>query len=85
MGEMTSPCLTAEQRRALAMLATAGHNGVTQSLLTAHGFGVSVIAGLVNRGFATLTPEKVRAGSKSIEVSKVRVTDAGRDALAAEA
>jgi hypothetical protein len=27
--------LTAEQRRALAMLATSGHNGATQALLSA--------------------------------------------------
>jgi len=41
--------LTAKQRRALVMLATAGRNGVTQSLLTAHGFGVSIK--LVNKCF----------------------------------
>src|SRR5262249_37837786 len=33
---MTSPRLSAEQHRALAMLATAGRDGVTQSLLKAH-------------------------------------------------
>jgi hypothetical protein len=43
--------LTAKQRRALLMLATAGRNGVTQSLLTAHGFGVSIK--LVNKYFLT--------------------------------
>src|SRR5215813_6457266 len=43
-----SPRLSAEQHRALAMLATAGRDGVTQSLLKAHGFGVSFVAGLVN-------------------------------------
>jgi hypothetical protein len=45
---MTSPRLTAEQRRALAMLATAGRNGVARALLSAHGFDASLIAGLVN-------------------------------------
>jgi hypothetical protein len=34
----TAMSLTAERRRALAMLATAGHNDVTQALLSAHGF-----------------------------------------------
>ena len=43
---MTSPRLDAEQRRALAMLATAGRNGTTQALLSAHGFDASMIAGL---------------------------------------
>ncbi len=65
----------------LAMLATADRNGATQSLLTAHGFGVSMIAGLVNHGLATLTREQVKAGGKMIEVGRVRITAAGRDAL----
>lgn len=76
--------LSTDQRRALAMIATAGRNGVTQSLLTAHGFGVSMIAALVNRGLATLAHEKVRAGGKLVEVAKVRITDAGRDAAGGE-
>jgi hypothetical protein len=76
--------LTAEQRRALAMLATAGRNGATQALLSALGFDASMIAELVNRGLVTLTAEKVRAGGKLMAVAKARITDAGRDALAAE-
>jgi hypothetical protein len=76
--------LTAEQRRALAMLTSSGLNGASQTLLMAHGFCVSMIAGLVNRGLATLTREKVPAGSKLVDVGKVRITAAGRDALAAE-
>jgi hypothetical protein len=40
--------------RAIALLATAGRNGATRPLLTAHGFGVSMIAGLVNQGLATI-------------------------------
>jgi hypothetical protein len=76
--------LTAEQRRALTMLASAGPNGVSQALLMAHGFCVSMIAGLVKRGLATLTREKVRAGSGLVDVGNVRITAAGRDALAAE-
>jgi hypothetical protein len=74
--------LTAEQRRALAMLATAGRNGATQPLLTAHGFSVSMIAEVVNCGLLTLTPEKVRAGGRMVDAGKVRITDAGRTALA---
>ena len=72
--------LTMEQHRALTLLATAGRNGATQSLFAAHGFGVGVVAGLVNQGLATLTHEKVRAGSKLVEVAKVRITDARLDA-----
>ena len=75
---------TAEQRRALAMLMKAGTNGVSHTWLMAHGFSVSMIAGLVNREFATLTREKVRAGIRLVNVGRVRITAAGRDAVTAE-
>jgi len=73
--------LGADQRRALAMLATAP-NGVTQSLLTLYGFHASMVAELVGRGLASMTQEKVRAGSGLVEVVTIRITEAGRDALA---
>jgi hypothetical protein len=63
------------------MLADAGRNGVTQALLSAHGFDASMIAELVNHGLATLTAEKVRAGGKLIAVAKARITEAGRRAI----
>jgi hypothetical protein len=75
---MTELRLSADQRRALAMLATASQNGVTRAFLVAHGFGVSLIASLVNQGFATLTYENVRTAFKRIDVGKVMITDAGR-------
>jgi hypothetical protein len=81
---MTWPRLTAEQRLALAMLAGAGLNGSTQVLLSAHGFDASMIAGLVSQGLATLTAENVRADGKLVAVVQVRITEAGRDALAGE-
>jgi hypothetical protein len=74
--------LTADQRRALAMLATT--DGVAQALLSEHGFDASLIAELVNRGLATLTAEKVRAGGKLMADVKVRITEAGQAARAAE-
>jgi len=46
------------------------------------GFRSSMIAGLVEKGLATITREKVWAGAKLIEVAKVRITAAGREALA---
>ncbi len=73
-----------EQRRALAMLATAGRRGETQPFLVAHGFGDAMLTGLVNRGLLIMTREKIQAGGKMIEVTKVRITDAGRAAFAAE-
>jgi hypothetical protein len=75
--------LSAEQRRALAMLAISGHNGATQPFLVAHGFGDAMLTGLVYRGLLIMTREKIRAGGKMIEVTKMRITEAGRDALGA--
>jgi hypothetical protein len=76
--------LTAEQRRALAMLTSAGLDGASQAWLMAHGFCVSMIAGLVKCGLATLSHEKVRAGDRLVNVGNVRITAAGRNALTAE-
>ena len=42
--------LTAEQRRALIMLAAAGQNGVSRRLLSAHGLNAAMIRWLVNQG-----------------------------------
>jgi hypothetical protein len=77
--------LGVKQHHALAVLAATGPDGATQSLLTAHGCSVSLIAGLVKRGLATLTHEQVKTGGKLVEVARVRITQSGRDALAAEA
>jgi hypothetical protein len=76
---MSVPRLSIEQRRALVMLATAGRDGMTQSSLTALGFDATMIAGLVNKGFATQTLSRGRAGGKM--VSRVRIKATGRRAL----
>ena len=73
--------VSAEQRRALAMLKTAGRDGLTQPLLVAHGFCASMLVDLVNQGLATLTSSKVRADGKMIEVGRVRIKAAGRRAI----
>jgi hypothetical protein len=76
--------LSADERRALAMLASAGHSGVTQSLLTMYGFHPSIVAELIGRGLASMAQEKVRAAGGLVEVATIRITETGRDALAAE-
>ena len=73
-----------DSSRALAMLAAAGRNGLTLQLLAGCSFRADMIAALVDKGFATLTPEKVQVGGKMIEVAKVRITGSGRDSIAAE-
>jgi hypothetical protein len=73
--------LSAEQLRALRLLDDAGPRGATETLLAAHGFAVSLLVGLVRDGLATATPEMVPAGGQTIEVTRVRITGTGRDAL----
>ena len=78
---MTVTRLSAEQRRALATLASAGQNGATRPLLIARGVGVPMINALVSQGLATLTYEKVLAGGKLVDIAKVQITETGREAL----
>ena len=74
--------LGAEQHRALFFLTTAAVNGATHSLLAARGFSGAMISKMVNRGLVTVSLERFRAGGKMIKVRIVRITTAGRDALA---
>jgi hypothetical protein len=72
--------LSADQRRALGLLAGSSH-GCTEAILLAHGFTIEMLIVLVRDGFATATPEIVHAGRRPIEVVRVGITDAGRQAL----
>jgi hypothetical protein len=73
--------LNVEQRQALEMLAGSPH-GVTEDLLVlAHGFDGDMIAGLVRAKLATTQRETLRAGGESAKVIRIRITEAGRQAL----
>ena len=74
--------LTTEQRRALAVLADTGRDGAAEAIMAAR-FGVEVLAGLVHKGWASLDIEMVRAGGSAFEVVRMKITEAGRQALAA--
>jgi hypothetical protein len=74
--------LTAEQRRALALLAS-DERGAAEALMTAHGFRREMLAELVLAGFVTVVTEKMKAGAATIKVERYRITDDGRAALAA--
>jgi hypothetical protein len=50
----------------------------------AHGFDSDMIAGLVYSGLAMARRENMKAGSRAINVVRIRITGAGRDALAGE-
>jgi hypothetical protein len=70
------------QQRALVMLGAAGGNGLTQQFIAGCDLGADTVATFIEKGFASLTHEKVQGGNK---VSKVRITEAGRKALDREA
>ena len=55
-------------------------DGLTEALLIAQGFTVDQLVELIRAGLAT-TPERIRMGSREIEVARVRITDEGRQAV----
>ena len=78
---MTGPRLPPERRRMLKLLARSRH-GVNEELLVhSHGFRRPTIVGLVSAGLAATEREVVKAGAKTIEVVRVRITNAGREAI----
>ena len=74
--------VTSEQHRALALLADTPRGCLETALIDVEGFTVDALAELVRVGYVSLAPETVRAGGRKIEVARVRITDAGRRAIA---
>jgi hypothetical protein len=72
--------LTDDERRMLELLAGSA-NGVSETLLVTR-FTMDVMVGLVHERLATATLERTFIVGKPIEVTRVRITDAGRRALA---
>jgi len=81
---MTEPRLSAEECEALELLASDPQGATEELLVLAHGFDSDLIAGLVSAGLATARRETMKAGGRTIEVVRIRITAAGRDALTAE-
>jgi hypothetical protein len=76
------PGISAEQRRALKLLARIP-GGATEATLFAHGFWREMLAGLVLAGLATVTTTFVSAGGPAMRVDRYRITAAGRRAIEA--
>jgi hypothetical protein len=70
----------AAEKRALQLLAGAPH-GCTEATLRAHGFTVRQLARIVRAGFATASPEIVKAGGRTLSLLRLAITDLGRQAL----
>jgi hypothetical protein len=71
----------ATRRRALELL-EASIDGCTEAIMLAYGFKTELLVELVNAGFATASIERMVAGGRRIEVTRMRITGAGRRALA---
>ena len=50
--------------------------------MLAYGFKTELLIELINAGFATTSIERMVAGGRRIEVTRMRITAAGRRALA---
>ena len=53
-----------------------------KAILTAHGFTIDSLVELIRAGLATASAERMIAGSKSIGIARVRITEARRRAIA---
>jgi hypothetical protein len=70
-----------DRRRALELLAGSRY-GYTKAILRAHGFSIDMMVELVKAGLATTKRERMVADGRQTGVVRVRITDAGRQALA---
>ena len=58
--------------------------GCTNAVLTAYGFTPELVAELTDAGLARIEVEQMLLDERQIDVPRIRITDAGRRALAAE-
>jgi hypothetical protein len=73
--------LSAEDQRALKLLADAGDQGCTGAKLFNNGISIDMLAHLIRHKLAAGRRETVRVGYRAITVTRIRITDAGRRAL----
>ena len=71
-----------DRRRALELLASC-RDGCTEAIMLAHGFTVPQMVDLCIAGLATAHTQRVIVGRRTVEVAYVKITEAGRQALAA--
>jgi hypothetical protein len=70
----------ATRPRALELLA-ASRDGCTEAIMIAHGFSIDMMVEMINTGLASASTERVVAAGRTIEVARVRITDARWQAL----
>jgi hypothetical protein len=74
-------CLSAEQRRALELLAVAERGLTPGTLRREHGFTPAILARLVGLRLVQVVHGTVMRGGRIEKVARVRITDAGRKAI----
>jgi hypothetical protein len=65
-------------------LLAASRDGCTEAIMLAHGFTVPQMVELIRAGLASAYTERVIAGNQRLEVARVRISEAGRRAIAGE-
>ena len=70
--------LSTEQRRALRLLLNAPRGLTAVALMRVYGFTSDLLTGLVRDGLAEVVTGTARAGGRTIQVDRVRITEAGR-------
>jgi hypothetical protein len=73
--------LTSARRRALTVLASSP-SGCTETVLTAHGVAWGFVLGLVRDGLASVHSESVMGPNRTLDIIRIKITDAGRQAIA---
>jgi hypothetical protein len=76
-----APRLSRERRRALQILASSGHHGVTEAIMMAYGFSTAMLGAMERDGYVTVVVDTVRASDRTIKARLLRITDTGRNAI----
>jgi hypothetical protein len=66
------------------MLDGAGPRGCPEAMILANGFDIEWVTDVVRAGLATVATQTVRAGDRTLGISNMKITDAGRRALESE-
>jgi hypothetical protein len=73
--------LKPHQRRALVLLAGCSAAGCTEPVMLLHGFTAEQLTESVRVGFVATTTERAVGGAQMVEVTKLKITEAGQRAL----
>jgi hypothetical protein len=74
---------TPDRRRALELLA-ASPDGCTEAIMLAHGFTVELLVELCMAELTIATPERMVAGGRTVQIARMRITEAGQRVLAGQ-